>query len=147
VHPEGIYFALQHYSQLFPNKPLWIVENGIPTNNATLRPDGYTRSAHLRDTVYWLQRAKSDGMNVIGYNYWSLTDNYEWSSYTPRFGLYTVNALTDPTLTRTPTDAVPTYQEIIAANGLPPNYLPSRAPTDCDLVDPPASCATPVTAP
>ena len=35
-------------------------------------------------------------MNLIGYNYWSLTDNYEWGSYTPRFGLYTVNVTSDP---------------------------------------------------
>ncbi|MEC3917131.1 family 1 glycosylhydrolase [Nocardia sp. CDC160] len=147
VHPEGIYFALQHYSQRFPGKPLWIVENGIPTQNGTPRPDGYTRSQHLQDTIYWLQRAKSDGMNVIGYNYWSLTDNYEWSSYTPRFGLYTVNASTDPTLTRTPTDAVATYRAIITNDGVPPNYLPSHQPADCNLIDPPASCTTPVTAP
>ena len=43
-----------------------------------------------------MQRAKADGINVIGYNYWSITDNYEWGSYTPRFGLYTVDVRTDP---------------------------------------------------
>ncbi|MFJ4656935.1 family 1 glycosylhydrolase [Nocardia sp. NPDC088792] len=147
VYPEGIYYALQHYSKLFPGKPLWIVENGIPTENGQPRADGYTRSEHLRDTVYWLERAKADGMNVIGYNYWSLTDNYEWGSYTPRFGLYTVNVLTDPTLKRIPTDAVDTYRDIIAHNGVPADYQPARPPTDCRLVDPPASCDTPVTAP
>ncbi|WP_405497039.1 family 1 glycosylhydrolase [Nocardia sp. NBC_00511] len=147
VRPEGIYFALQHYSKLFPGRPLWIVENGMPTDNGQPRTDGYTRSEQLSDTVYWLQRAKTDGMNVIGYNYWSLTDNYEWSSYTPRFGLYTVNVRTDPTLTRIPTDAVTTYREIVAADGVPANYLPTRGPADCRLIDPPASCDTPVTAP
>ncbi|MEU1205840.1 family 1 glycosylhydrolase [Nocardia sp. NPDC005825] len=146
VRPEGIYFALQHYAQRFPGKPLWIVENGMPTENAQPRADGYTRSDHLRDTVYWLQRAKSDGMNVIGYNYWSLTDNYEWSSYTPRFGLYTVNVRTDPTLSRIPTDAVATYRAIIAHDGVPADYLPLRPVADCRLIDPPASCATPVSA-
>ncbi|WP_067574849.1 family 1 glycosylhydrolase [Nocardia acidivorans] len=147
VRPEGIYFALQHYSRQFPGKPLWIVENGMPTENGRPRPDGYTRSNQLRDTVYWLQRAKADGMNVIGYNYWSLTDNYEWGSYTPRFGLYTVNALSDPTLKRIPTDAVETYRDIITHDGVPTDYLPSRPPADCQLIDPPASCDTPVTAP
>jgi beta-glucosidase len=105
LQPEGIYYALQHYSRAFPGKPLYIVENGMPTENGLPRADGYTRGDDLRDTVYWLQRAKADGMNLIGYNYWSLTDNYEWGSYTPRFGLYTVDVLTDPTLTRKPTDA------------------------------------------
>ncbi|MET8423763.1 family 1 glycosylhydrolase [Nocardia sp. NPDC004860] len=147
IRPEGIYYALQHYSQKFPGKPLWVVENGMPTENGKPRADGYTRSDHLRDTVYWLQRAKADGMNLVGYNYWSLTDNYEWGSYTPRFGLYTVDVLTDPSLTRKPTDAVGTYRQIITAGGVPAGYEPVRLPSDCHLVDPPASCDSPVTVP
>ncbi|MFD0000478.1 family 1 glycosylhydrolase [Nocardia sp. NPDC127526] len=145
VRPEGIYYALQHYSRQFPDKPLWIVENGMPTEDGKPRADGYTRSDHLRDTVYWIQRAKADGMNIIGYNYWSLTDNYEWGSYTPRFGLYTVDVLSDPTLARRPTEAVDTYRQIVTANGLPASYRPVRGPSECHLVDPPASCDSPVT--
>lgn len=147
VRPEGIYYALQHYSEKFPGKPLWIVENGMPTEDGKPRADGYTRSDHLRDTVYWLQRAKADGMNLVGYNYWSITDNYEWSSYTPRFGLYTVNANTDPNLTRTPTDAVETFRHVVTSNGVPSSYVPIRPPSECHLVDPPASCDSPVTVP
>src|SRR5690625_4148267 len=90
LEPEGIYYALRHYADRFPELPLYIVENGMPTGDAAPRPDGQTRSEALRDTVYWIQRAKADGMDVIGYNYWSLADNYEWGSYAPRFGLYTV---------------------------------------------------------
>ncbi|WP_330180615.1 family 1 glycosylhydrolase [Nocardia sp. NBC_01503] len=147
VRPEGIYYALQHYSEKFPNKPLWVVENGMPTEDGNPRKDGYTRSDHLRDTVYWLQRAKADGINLVGYNYWSITDNYEWSSYTPRFGLFTVDAKADPSLTRTPTEAVDTYRRIVASNGVPSTYVPVRGPSDCGLVDPPASCDDPVTVP
>ncbi len=147
VRTEGIYYALQYYSRRFPNKPLYIVENGLPTENGLPRADGYTRSDHLRDTVYWIQRAKADGMNVIGYNYWSLTDNYEWGSYTPRFGLYTVDVRTDPSLTRRPTDAVGTYTRIIAEGGLPADYRPTRGPSLCVFVDPPASCLSPVANP
>ncbi|WP_458687634.1 family 1 glycosylhydrolase [Nocardia tengchongensis] len=147
IRPEGIYYALQHYSRMFPGKPLWVVENGMPTDNGAPRADGYTRSDHLRDTVYWLQRAKADGMNLIGYNYWSLTDNYEWGSFAPRFGLYTVDVQTDPSLTRKPTDAVGTYRQIITAGGVPAGYEPVRFPSDCRLVDPPASCESPVTVP
>ncbi|WP_067687373.1 family 1 glycosylhydrolase [Nocardia jejuensis] len=147
VRPEGIYFALQHYSRMFPDKPLWVVENGMPTQDGNARADGYTRSDHLRDTVYWLQRAKIDGMKIVGYNYWSITDNYEWGSYTPRFGLYTVDVLTDPKLARKPTDAVETYRQIVHTGGLPAGYLPVRGPSECRLIDPPASCDHPVTVP
>ncbi|WP_019926460.1 family 1 glycosylhydrolase [Nocardia sp. BMG111209] len=141
---EGIYYALRHYARQFPGKPLYVVENGIPTENGRPRPDGYTRADHLRDTIYWLQRARADGLNIIGYNYWSLTDNYEWGSYTPRFGLYTVDVDTDPTLTRHPTDAVTTYATLTRDGGVPADYHPTRPPVPCSLVDPPTSCDDPV---
>ncbi|MGF6884372.1 beta-glucosidase [Nocardia sp. GAS34] len=147
LQPEGIYYALEYYTRRFPGKPLYIVENGIPTQNGQPRADGYTRGNDLRDTIYWIQRAKADGMPVIGYNYWSITDNYEWGSYTPRFGLYTVDVLTDPTLTRRPTDAVAAYAEITRAAGVPARYRPTRRPVACSLVDAPDSCADPVTIP
>ncbi|MDN5757685.1 MAG: family 1 glycosylhydrolase [Tomitella sp.] len=147
LEPEGIYYALRYYARKFPGKPLYIVENGMPTDNGAPRADGQTRSQALRDDIYWLQRAKADGMNVIGYNYWSLADNYEWGTYTPRFGLYTVDVLTDPTLTRHPTDAVPTYRDITRTGGVPDGYVPSHAPAPCSLVDAPSSCLDPVTVP
>ena len=144
VAADGIYYALRHYAEQFPRLPLYIVENGMSTDNGAPRPDGYDRADLLRDDIYWLQRARMDGMNLIGYNYWSLTDNYEWGSYSPRFGLYTVNVLTEPTLTRHPTDAVAAYQAITAVNGDPANYQPTRPPVFCSLVDAPASCMDPV---
>lgn len=143
--PEGIYYALRHYADAYPDLPLFVIENGMPTENGAPRADGYDRADNLRDTVYWLQRAKADGIDVIGYNYWSLTDNYEWGSYTPRFGLYTVDVLTDPTLTRHPTDAVAAYRQITADEGVPADYRPTRDPQFCSLVDFLDSCLDPVT--
>ena len=140
--PDGIYHALIRYTRKFPGLPLYVVENGMPTDDGKPRPDGYTRSDHLRDHVYWLERARADGAPVIGYNYWSITDNYEWGTYRPRFGLFTVDALTDPTLTRRPTEAVTTYRDLVA-NGLPPGYEPERPAALCSLVDPPVSCTDP----
>ncbi|MCU1647198.1 MAG: Beta-glucosidase [Nocardia sp.] len=147
LQADGIYYTLRHFAQLFPGKPLYIIENGMPTENGQPRFDGYRRADDLRDTMYWIQRAKADGMNVMGYNYWSLTDNYEWGSYTPRFGLYTVDVLNDPTLTRRPTDAVDAYRSITHDGGVPADYLPTRAPTTCSLVDALESCSDPVTVP
>ncbi|NKT43155.1 family 1 glycosylhydrolase [Rhodococcus hoagii] len=138
--PDGIYHALMAYHRKLPDMPLYVVENGMPTDNAQARPDGYTRSDHLRDHIYWIERAREDGADVIGYNYWSITDNYEWGSYRPRFGLYTVDALTDPALTRRPTDAVATYRDLVAAGGVAPDYRPVKAAAFCSLVDPPRSC-------
>ncbi|WP_407652619.1 glycoside hydrolase family 1 protein [Amycolatopsis cynarae] len=143
LQPEGIYDALRYYAGRYPELPLYIVENGMPTDNGQPRADGYTRSAALQDSIFWVQRAKADGMNVIGYNYWSITDNYEWGSYRPRFGLYTVDALTDPALTRRPTDAVPVYRQVIATGGVPSGYHLVQGPSACSLVDPLVSCVSP----
>jgi beta-glucosidase len=143
LQPEGIYYALRHYAERFPGRPLYIIENGMPTDNG-VRKDGQKRGDALLDTVYWLQRAKADGMNLMGYNYWSLTDNYEWGSYKHRFGLYTVDVLNDPTLARVPTDAVEVYKQVIIDQGVKPGFKPRVAPQFCSLVDPPASCLRPV---
>ncbi|WP_216893738.1 family 1 glycosylhydrolase [Nocardia alni] len=147
VHTEGIYYALRHYARQFPNKPLYIVENGMTTENGRPRADGYTRAGHLRDTVYWVQRAKADGVNVIGYNYWSLNDNYEWGSYTPRFGLYTVDVVGDARLARIPTDGVGAFRDVIAAGGVPGNYRPTHPPAPCAQVDSANNCGLPVGVP
>ncbi|MFL6088674.1 MAG: family 1 glycosylhydrolase [Aeromicrobium sp.] len=137
---DGIYYALQYYAQRYPKLPLYIVESGLPTEDHKPRADGYLREDHLRDIVYWLEKAKADGYKVVGYNYWSLTDNYEWGSYTPRFGLYAVDVKADPTLTRQPTAAVDAYRQIIADNGVPDAYQPSRPPTFCSFVNGVSSC-------
>ncbi|WP_327145947.1 family 1 glycosylhydrolase [Nocardia sp. NBC_01327] len=141
--PDGLYYALRHYGEAYPGRPLYVVENGMPTENAAARPDGYGRADHLADSVYWVQRAVQDGMNVIGYNYWSLTDNYEWGSYAPRFGLYTVDVKNDPALTRVPTQAVDTYRTLIAQGGVRADYTPVHPSTRCSLVDALASCLRP----
>lgn len=113
-HPQGLYDALMDYARRYPGVPLYVVENGVPTADGAPRPDGWTRSRHLCEHVAALTRAIDDGAPVFGYNYWSLTDNYEWGSYTPRFGLYTVDARTDPNLVRRPTDGVDTYRAVVS---------------------------------
>lgn len=123
-NPKGLYAALQGYARKFPDLPILIAENGMPTQDNKPRPDGITRSQHLTDAIYWTQRAHADGINVIGYMYWSLTDNFEWGHYGPRFGLYSVDVINDPTLTRKPTDAVDTYKALIRKRGVPAFYSP-----------------------
>lgn len=141
--PDGIYHALMYYHDRFPKLPLYVVENGMPTDNGKARADGYTRAQDLRDTIYWMRRARAAGADVIGYNYWSITDNYEWGSYRPRFGLYTVNVLTDPSLRRRPTDAVAAYRKIIHDGGVPGTYKPVLPPAFCSLVTLLKSCLNP----
>ena len=122
--PAGLYRALKIIQAKYPDKPILIAETGMSTENGLPRADGEKREEVLRDSVYWTQRARADGVNVIGYMVWSLTDNFEWGTYAPRFGLYTVNVLKDPTLQRIPTAAAAAYKDIIRNNGVGPGYRP-----------------------
>ena len=129
----GMYTALRSMHRWLPDKPVLITENGMPTDNAQPRADGVTRSENMRDTLYWVQRARQDGVPVIGYMYWSLTDNYEWGSYDARFGLYTVNIRTDPQLVRRPTAAAAAFRGLIAGRGVTDAFHPTdrSALADC----------------
>ncbi len=123
IDPEGLYLALKKYSEAYPWLPIIITENGMATYNGAPRTDGWTRKKHLARMIYSVQRAYNEGVNVIGYCYWSITDNYEWGSFDPRFGLYTVDCLTDPELERIPTEAVEVFKKIIKKGCVPEAFL------------------------
>ena len=99
--------------------PILVAENGMATRDLAERADGWTREAYLTAHVEQLQRAVQDGVPVLGYIHWSITDNYEWGSYRPRFGLYSVECRTGD-LRRVPTQAAETYRRVIAAGGVTP---------------------------
>ncbi|MEV0251757.1 family 1 glycosylhydrolase [Nocardia sp. NPDC050712] len=112
--PDGIGSVASYYAARYPDLPIFIIESGMPTDDGKPRADGLTRSRQLSNVVASVGRARERGVPIIGLLYWSLTDNYEWGRYRPRFGLYSVDAVGDPALTRVPTDAVETYRDIIA---------------------------------
>ena len=66
--------------------PLLVTENGIGTIDDEQRID-YVRQAlaGVLDTI-------AEGIDVRGYTYWSLLDNFEWAfGYKPRFGIVSVD--------------------------------------------------------
>lgn len=94
VHPGGLRFFCQHYHEAF-QLPLLIAENGMalrrPTNGSRRpRRDRLTRSRFLQLHLEEISRIRRSGLPLIGYFHWSLFDNYEWGTYTPRFGLYSI---------------------------------------------------------
>ena len=53
----------------------------------------------------------NEGVDVKGFQYWSLLDNFEWAEgYTMRFGLYEVNFSTQA---RTLRESAKLYKKII----------------------------------
>ena len=108
IFPDGLYRNLVRAAGL--GKPLHVTENGM----ATL--DDAARTLHLRAHLERVARAIHDGIDVRGYFYWSLMDNFEWAEgYARHFGLVAVDR---QTLDRTPRPTAFAYRDIIAANAL-----------------------------
>jgi beta-glucosidase/6-phospho-beta-glucosidase/beta-galactosidase len=90
--PEGLFFFCKTYAEAF-KQPILIAENGMALRRSSdnrisaVRYDGLKRSEFLQAHIAQVKRLKQEGINLLGYFHWSLTDNYEWGSYTPRFGL------------------------------------------------------------
>ncbi len=69
--------------------PLWVTENGIGTDD-----DGQ-RVAYVTEALAGVLGCLAEGIDVRGYTYWSLLDNFEWAfGYRPRFGLAAVDRST-----------------------------------------------------
>jgi beta-glucosidase/6-phospho-beta-glucosidase/beta-galactosidase len=63
-----------------------------PDNSIAIhRPDQLLRSEFLQAHVQQVLRLISESVPIAGYMHWSLMDNYEWGSYTPRFGLLSID--------------------------------------------------------
>jgi hypothetical protein len=51
----------------------------------------------LREHLRVVNRLVERGQPLIGYLHWSLFDNYEWGSFAPRFGLFSIDYTVYPT--------------------------------------------------
>jgi beta-glucosidase len=91
--------------------PLLVTENGIGTD------DDPQRVAYVRAALEGVGRCLADGIDVRGYIYWSLLDNFEWAlGYRPRFGLVSVDR---STFARSPKPSAELFAAIARANALP----------------------------
>lgn len=94
VLPRGLRFFCQTYYDEF-HLPILIAENGMalrrpPGASEGQRPDRMTRSQFLRLHLHEVEKIRKRGIPLLGYFHWSLFDNYEWGTYTPRFGLFSI---------------------------------------------------------
>lgn len=125
--PEGLSAFCGYYAQAFPGLGILIAENGMAQrcsfDNASLGPrrDRLTRSEYIGAHLGEVRRMLAGGVPLLGYLHWSLTDNYEWGSFTPRFGLFRVDFTRD--LPRLETDHLgdnpsQTYARLVREGGL-----------------------------
>jgi beta-glucosidase len=104
IYPEGLYRVLKLASS-YTSKPIYITENGIADDGDT------KRAKYIEDHLLVLNKAVTEGMNIKGYFYWSLIDNFEWAhGFEKRFGLYHVDYTTQQ---RTLREGSRKYPEII----------------------------------
>jgi beta-glucosidase len=104
VYPYGIYEIIKKNYERY-HKPIIITENGIADIEDKLRAD------YIQNHLYWIKKAIDEGIPVNGYIYWSLLDNFEWTSgYWPEFGLISVDRTTQK---RTIRPSAQIYKKII----------------------------------
>jgi beta-glucosidase len=97
--------------------PILITENGMCDNEILV--DGEVnddkRIAFMNEYIHYVKKAINDGVDIKGFHYWSLLDNFEWAEgYKPRFGLVYVDY---KTLERTMKKSAYHYANIIKTNG------------------------------
>ena len=116
INGQVLYYALRFFHERY-GLPLLVTENGMADHDV-VAPDGGVhdekRIGFLREYLAQLERAVDEGIPVLGYQYWSLMDNFEWAEgYAPRFGLIHVDYATKR---RTLKDSAYYYQQVIRDN-------------------------------
>ncbi|MCL7044291.1 hypothetical protein MKW94_018370 [Papaver nudicaule] len=95
VYPSGIKDVLLYVKETYNNPPIYITENGYPSNTTESFEEAITDATRVNyyiQHLYHLQQAIKQGADVRGYIAWTLMDNFEFTSgYTVAFGLYHVD--------------------------------------------------------
>jgi len=89
TYPEGLYLALRRLGRY--GKPVIVCENGICAPD----DDDGQRVRYIAAHLEAVARARREGVDVAGYLYWTLIDNFEWAEgFEPHFGLVAMDPAT-----------------------------------------------------
>ncbi len=104
IYPEGLGRALRDAHAAY-GLPVLVAENGLADESDRQRSD------FLRSHLAQVRAARADGVPVIGYLHWTLTDNFEWAKgLAARFGLVALDPVTGR---RRPRPSYRVYQGLI----------------------------------
>lgn len=117
IDGRSIYWTVRFLHERY-KLPIMITENGM-SNLDSVNEQGEVaddiRIGYIDEYLQNLKRAISEGIPVLGYQHWSLMDNFEWAEgYDPRFGLIHVDFRTGK---RTIKKSAYHYKSIIESNG------------------------------
>jgi len=123
IAPDGLEELLVGLHERYPDQALMVTENGaafpdrvVRTESGTRVPDA-DRIDYLNRHFTAAHRAIARGVDLRGYQVWSLMDNFEWGfGYSKRFGIVRVDYDTQE---RTPKDSALWLRELIATRSTP----------------------------
>lgn len=88
VYPDGLFRMLLQFHDRYKhlNIPFIITENGVADETDVIR------RPYLLEHLLAIYAAMIMGVRVIGYLFWTISDNWEWADgYGPKFGLVAVD--------------------------------------------------------
>ncbi|PJJ63412.1 GH1 family beta-glucosidase [Compostimonas suwonensis] len=123
IEPSGLEELLVSLHEQFPGQPLMVTENGAAFDDVVVL-DENGPAVHDDDRIDFLRRhftaahrAMARGVDLRGYQVWSLMDNFEWGyGYSKRFGIVRVDY---DTLERLPKDSAHWYSELVKTHRIP----------------------------
>lgn len=117
ITDDALYWSAKFLSERY-KLPILITENGMPCHdwvNLDGKVHDPSRIDYMTRYLRGLKRASDEGIDIMGYIYWSIMDNFEWTSgYDKRFGLIHVDYQTQK---RTIKDSGYWFSEVIKTNG------------------------------
>jgi beta-glucosidase len=109
-YPEALEGTIRRAWLKTGGLPVLVTENGIGTDDDEARID------YVSKALAGVRRCLDDGIDVRGYTYWSLLDNFEWVlGYGPTFGMVAVDR---ETFVRRPKPSAAWLGGVAAQNGL-----------------------------
>jgi beta-glucosidase len=88
-YPESLAATIRRAWEVTEHVPVIVTENGIGTD------DDDQRIRYVATALEGVLDCIDEGIDVRGYTYWSLLDNFEWAfGYGPRFGIIDVDRAT-----------------------------------------------------
>ncbi|HIT52507.1 MAG TPA: family 1 glycosylhydrolase [Candidatus Fimivicinus intestinavium] len=116
IDGRSIYWTLRFLYKRY-RLPIMITENGMANDdrvqNGEVKDD--IRAEFMDEYLFHVHKAICDGVPVLGYQHWSLLDNFEWAEgYGPRFGLVYVDYKTQSRIIK---NSAYHYKKIIETDG------------------------------
>ncbi|HWD51880.1 MAG TPA: family 1 glycosylhydrolase [Acidimicrobiales bacterium] len=109
-YPEALEGTIRRAWLKTGGLPVLVTENGIGTDDDEARIEYVTRA------LAGVRRCLDDGIDVRGYTYWSLLDNFEWVlGYGPTFGIVEVDS---ESFERRPKPSAAWLGSVAVSNGL-----------------------------